>query len=183
MMLLQKGKTAIALASAALAVYFVMVLGTLSHLTELAGAPPFDMRPKGYSVTEAADLLSAYGDTGRRYYLTRQIPLDTLYPALLALALMSALGWRASRFGTNLLTRLGVPLAILAASFDYLENIGLVSVLLSGPTVTPWLVQAASTATVLKSILTTAVVLCLIGAFAPLIVGKARIRRGMTRRS
>ena len=92
-------------------IYLVMVLGTLRHLTDLAGVLPFDLRPTGYSQVDAEGLLEALGESGRQYYLTRQIPLDTLYPALLALTLMSTLRWRAFRFGPTLMTRIGGALA------------------------------------------------------------------------
>lgn len=151
------GKAAILLGLSAMTIYLVMVLGTLRYLTDLAMVLPFDLRPTGYSQAEAAALLEALGEAGRQFYLTRQIPLDTFYPGLLALTLISTLRWRAARFGPTLMTRIGVPLAILAATFDYLENLGIGLMLHGGAD--PTLVQAASTATMVKSALTSAAVL------------------------
>jgi hypothetical protein len=36
----------------------------------------------------AAEIHGALGEDGRRYYLTRQLPLDAVYPGLLALTLV-----------------------------------------------------------------------------------------------
>lgn len=158
------GKAAILFGLGALMIYLVMVLGTLRYLTDLAMLLPFDLRPAGYSQGDAAVLLEALGEDGRHYYLTRQIPLDTLYPALLALTLITTLRWRAARFGPMLMTRVGVPLAFLAATFDYLENLGIGLMLLNGAD--PTLVQVASTATLLKSALTSAAILAVLAALA-----------------
>jgi len=76
------GKATILFGLGATIIYLVMVLGTLRYLSDLAGALPFDLRPSGYSQADTVGLLEALGGTGRHYYLTRQIPLDTLYPAL-----------------------------------------------------------------------------------------------------
>ena len=79
------GKIAIGAALLAASVYFTMVSVTLAHLAAVSGQMPFDMRPFGYGPIDAAMLLDALGADGREYYLSFQIPLDTLYPALLAL--------------------------------------------------------------------------------------------------
>ena len=169
------GKAAILFGLGAMTIYLVMVLGTLRYLTDLAMVPPFDLRPTGYSPADAAVLLNALGETGRQFYLTRQIPLDTLYPALLALTLISTLRWLAAKFGPTLITRIGVPLAILAATFDYLENLGIGLMLLVGAE--PTLVQAASTATMLKSALTTAAMLAVVATLASVLLRRMSRQR------
>ena len=163
------GTTAILFGLGAMIIYLLMVLGTLRHLSELAIVLPFDLRPTGYSQADAAGLLDALGQTGRQYYLTRQIPLDTLYPALLALTLISTLRWRAKRFGSTVITRIGEPLAVMAAAFDYLENLGIVFMLSSGAGSHPTLIHAASTATILKSALTSAAILAVFATMVPIL--------------
>lgn len=164
------GKAAILFGLGAMIIYLLMVLGTLRHLSDLAMMQPFDLRPTGYSQADAASLLDALGETGRHYYLTRQIPLDTLYPALLALTLISTLRWRAARFGPTLMTRIGGPLAVMAAVFDYLENLGIVFMLLAGAGSHPTLIHAASMATILKSGSTSVAILGVIATLVPLLV-------------
>lgn len=169
------GKAAILFGLGAMMIYLVMVLGTLRYLTDLAVMLPFDLRPTGYSQADAAVLLEALGDAGRHYYLMRQLPLDTLYPALLALTLISTLRWHAAKFGPTLMTRIGVPLAILAASFDYLENLGIGLMLLVGAD--PTLVQATSAATMLKSALTSAAILAVVATLASVLLRRMSRQR------
>ncbi len=163
------GKAAILFGLSAMIVYLLMVLGTLKHLSDLAMVLPFDLRPTGYSQADAAGLLEALGEAGRQYYLMRQIPLDTLYPALLALTLISTLRWRAARSGPTVMTRIGGPLAVMAAAFDYLENLGIVFMLLVGAEPYPMLIHAASMASILKSALTTAAILAVFATLVPIL--------------
>jgi hypothetical protein len=171
------GKAAILFGLCAMMIYLVMVLGTLRYLTDLAAMLPFDLRPTGYSRIDAVGLLKALGETGRRYYLTRQLPLDTLYPALLALTLVSTLRWRTFRFGSTRMTRIGGTLAILAAAFDYLENLGIGLMLLTGPEPAPALIQAASAASILKSASTTAAILAAIATLTPVLLRRISRQR------
>ena len=143
-----------------------MVGVTLAHLEIVSGQVPFDMRPFGYSPSDAATLLEALGADGRAYYLSRQIPLDTLYPALLALTLSSSICWFGRRLPNSRLIHLGVAFAVGSALFDYLENLGIAAMIYGWPDVSGSLVYAASTATIAKSVITTlAVMLVLATAF------------------
>lgn len=141
------------------ALYLCMVTGTLAHIEDLSGLRPFDMRPLGYSASQAAALLNALEEEGRAYYLSRQIPLDMAYPAVLALTLISAMCWFGRRLKRPGLVRLGVLLAIGAALCDYAENLGIMALILSWPDSPLLLVHAASTATILKSVFTTLAVI------------------------
>lgn len=149
----------------AIFVYFLMVFGTLADIQRIASAKPFDMRPFGYSYEQALTLLSSLGEEGRRIYLTRQIPLDTFYPALLAISSSSSLIWLSRAFGsTARLYHAAAVLAYMAAIADYAENGLIVWMLKSGPSVPEGLVVAASLASVSKSLLTTIVFLSLLAA-------------------
>jgi hypothetical protein len=153
------GKIAIGAALLATSVYFTMVSVTLAHLEVVSGQVPFDMRPFGYGPSDAATLLDALGAGGRDYYLSFQIPLDTLYPALLALTLSSTICWFGQRMPSRRLVRLGVAFAVGTALFDYIENLGIVAMIHGWPDVTGSLVYAASTATIAKSVVTTLAVM------------------------
>lgn len=85
------GRQAALFGLAATGIYLSMIYGSLTHLEGLSGQRPFDMRPGGYTFSQAHSLLDALGVSGRGFYLTRQIPLDLIYPALLALTLVSSL--------------------------------------------------------------------------------------------
>lgn len=146
------------------AIYALMIKVTLAEIVVLSGQTPFDMRPFGYGLQEARQLLDALGDEGRRYYLTRQIPLDTVYPALLAATMISVIGCLRLRVPYNKIMRDGVLCSIGAAFFDYVENLGVVGMILSWPNLSHPIAYAASSASIAKSGMTVAavsIVLCL----------------------
>jgi len=149
------GKIAICSAVLAASVYFAMIFITLAHLQTVAGQIPFDMRPTGYSREDADVLLNALGEDGRAYYLRYQISLDTLYPALLAMTLVAAIGWLAVHFTHRIILRAGVALSVGAALFDYGENLGIVVMLLNWPNISDSLVNLVSAASISKAVFTT----------------------------
>lgn len=169
------GRAAVGLGIVGAALYLAMTGITLAHLEAVSGHAPFDMRPFGYGPREAAALLGALGDDGRAYYLTRQIPLDMVYPAILALTLTLAITWVRRTVPGDWITRTGVILAISAAAFDYAENVGTAAMILSWPDLPDALVRAASTATVAKSAATSAAVSILACAGARRAVARGRV--------
>ena len=140
-------------------IYLGMVFGTLTELELIAGTTPFDLRPGGYSFDEAATFIAALGEEGRHLYLWRQIPLDSVYPALLALWSAGAIRWfsKGSPPAAQRWFHAAATLAFVAALFDYLENILIVWMLNTAPNLNPAIVTAASLATLAKSGFTTVV--------------------------
>lgn len=153
------GMIAIAAGSTGAIIYAVMINVTLAHIEAVSGLAAFDMRPLGYGPAEAEMLLKALGADGRAYYLSHQIALDTLYPAMLALTLIAAILWFGKPMRDSRLVRLGIAVSVGCALFDYIENLGIVAMLLSGPDVSSLLVFFASAATIAKSALTTLAIL------------------------
>lgn len=158
----QYGRLAIVFGLAATCIYLVMINITLEYIETLTGLLPFDMRPGGYSPEQAYALLNALGVDGSHYYLTRQIPVDLMYPALMALTLVSILKWLEAQNVARTLTKVGVWLSIGAAAADYLENAGILMMILNWPEQSIYLVHAASTASIAKAGLTTLAVLSVI---------------------
>lgn len=150
------GKAAIAFGIAATIIYLLMISITLPHIEDISGGVPFDMRPFGYDRSAAVELLNALGEDGRNYYLTRQIPLDMMYPALLALTLASLIMWFGLSGAKTGLVQIGIALSVGAALFDYAENLGVSIMILKWPNLPHMLVQASSLATISKSCLTVA---------------------------
>jgi hypothetical protein len=145
---------------AASVVYVTMLTWTLPAITKSAGGNlPFDLRPLGYSVEEAKIFLDTLAPDGRDLYLNVQHKLDSIYPALMAITLglgtylLSPITWKIGRW-------MGAVFSTLGAIFDYGEN-HLVASMLAWNTgfLDPELVQAASRASVLKSIFTTIAIL------------------------
>jgi len=174
----QHGSRILLFWGAAILVYFLMVFGTLADIERITGVSAFDMRPTGYSYADALALISALGDEGRRIYLMRQIPLDTVYPALLAISSASSLFWLSRSFGSTVRWyRAFAAMAYLAATADYAENLLIVWMLNAGPSVPEALVTAASLASVSKSILSTIVFTALLVALTEFAIRRMRRMR------
>ena len=162
---------------AAMPVYCLMVFGSLADIERITGIRAFDMRATGYSYADALALISALVEDGRRVYLTMQIPLDTVYPALLAISSASSLYWLSQSFGsTARWYRAVAAVAYLAAIADYAENVLIVWVLNAGLGVPEALVKAASLASVSKSIFSTIVFTALLVALTEFAVRRIRQR-------
>ncbi|SHJ35016.1 hypothetical protein SAMN05444000_107153 [Shimia gijangensis] len=136
--------------TAAMAIYLTMALWSVPFISSQAGGQvPFDMRPFGYSLSEAILFLSALSDEGREFYLTVQHRLDIAYLALVGLALVLGLQMVLRRpWGTVFSL-----VALIATAADYFENY-LVAGLLNTPieAVDEITVQVASFLTMSKSI-------------------------------
>ena len=173
----QRGSRILLFWCAAMLVYILMVFGSLADIERITGVRAFDMRPTGYSYADALALISALGDEGRRVYLTMQIPLDTVYPALLAISSASSLYWLSKSFGsTARWYRAVAPVAYLSAIADYAENGFIVWMLNADLGVSEALVKAASLASVGKSIFSTIVFITLLIALVEFAVRKIHRR-------
>ncbi|GAA6181153.1 hypothetical protein NBRC116594_25910 [Shimia sp. NS0008-38b] len=151
-------------------VYLLMLFWSLPVISASAGGlVPFDMRPTGYSVQDARQFLAALSEEGRDFYLSVQLRLDLLYPALLGMMLV--IGFQRV-FGTPWSTVFSV-VALIMVSADYLENY-MISIMLHGGAsgINDSVVALASFWTTCKSVSAT-VAFCalLLGA-----MGKARRR-------
>ena len=168
-----------------LALYALMMFGTLAHLSGLAeGAEPFDLRPLGYTVGDARSLLALLGEEGRAYYATAQLALDSVFPATYALSRGLLLWWLTmpGRLATTMprgwrFAMLALP--ALAAGFDYFENARIAAMLVRGADVDPALVASASLATQAKSLMSllTEALVVVIGVRAVLHWRRAQVPR------
>lgn len=142
----------------ALVVYAIMLLYTIPQVQQYApGIKLFDLSPTGYSYAYAIELLDALGVEGRNLYLFRQLPMDFIYPGLFAVSCCLLLSWlftKSLNSNSKMFYLCFVPVA--AGLFDYLENTGIVLILLSYPDVTELLVAITSYLTILKSAFTAA---------------------------
>jgi hypothetical protein len=137
-------------------VYVVMVGVTLPHLVGLSGGlEPFDMMPFGYDAEYAARFLGSLGAEGRNYYLTRQIPLDLLYPGLFAFSYASIWLWLLSKSSERYhWLQAGALLAVVAGACDYVENAFIASMLTGFPDISSSTVFLGNLFTVAKSMTT-----------------------------
>lgn len=135
------------------AVYCTMLFFTIEHLIVLAdGYKPLDMLPMGYNQEYVITLLDKLGESGREYYLTKQLPLDFLYPALFAITyslLFAFLLKKINKLDTKYFYLAYLP--IMAGIADYVENLSIIYFLNSYPAITAGSVKMASFFSVVKS--------------------------------
>ena len=131
----------------------------------------FDMSPAGYRYTEAMELLKSLGPEGRNAYLTIQIPIDLVYPAMFGVSYALMITWILQQGlpkHSKMYSLAFVPL--FAGLFDYLENASIVAMLYAFPDVSENLVTSASSFTIAKSVLTTLFFLALLVSFVYLAI-------------
>ena len=124
---------------AAFVVYFIMLGVTIPALKDFSGGLEiFDLSPRTFQLDAAVSLLENLGEAGRAYYLWRQLPLDVLYPGLMGTALSSGIialrhyvGWQSRLFAALPI----IPL--IAAGFDYAENVHVIVLLTTYPSLSP----------------------------------------------
>jgi len=158
--------------------YALMFFWSMPALSEMSGGLAlFDLRPGGYDLQEAKELLSALGADGRDFYLNVQQPLDLVFPVLLGLTLVLAvflltptrLGWW--RYPLCLAPIPGVVL-------DYMENAAVRLMLLSGPDdISVRSVADAAGRTLAKSILYSLAIGLVLALLALWASGKLRTKK------
>lgn len=135
------------------AVYAAMAVWSLPRISDAAGGlMPFDLRPFGYTETEAREFLRRLSDDGRAFYLTVQRRLDLAFPALLAATLV----WTALRLpppGWRVVRWVLIGAAVGGMIFDYFENAAVADMLSAAPdAVAVGEIATASRWTLLKSL-------------------------------
>ncbi|MDN3669109.1 hypothetical protein QWY93_07195 [Echinicola jeungdonensis] len=118
------------------------------------GMKILDMMPMGYSEIYVWKLMTVLGEAGRDAYLYDQIPLDLVYPLLFGISYCLLLAYilkkinlyKSGAFYLSLLA----PLAGLA---DYLENLGIINLLINYPDLTSAAIAWTQFFTLAKSIL------------------------------
>ncbi len=139
-----------------LTVYLFMLFHTIPGVESYAPEMKlFDLSPSGYSYDYAVELLSVLGNDGRKEYLSRQLPLDFIYPALFSISSFLMLAWlflKRNDKGSRIFYLCFVP--VVAGIFDYLENIQIVLMILNYPDITKAQVILSSAFTMVKSGLT-----------------------------
>ncbi|WP_405397138.1 hypothetical protein [Maribacter sp. Asnod2-G09] len=145
-------------------VYANMLLVTIPATMEFSnGLQLLDMMPAGYDLEYVNTLFHTLGDTGRQMYLTKQIPVDMMYPLLFGISYAAVLAYfllKLPKLNSKFLYLCLLP--VIAGLADYLENIGIISMLNTYPNVTGSSVNITSIFSVIKSSATSIYFLTLI---------------------
>ncbi len=104
-----------------------------------------------YTPEHVHQLFSTYGDEGRRLYLSYLLLLDFIYPVLFALTNSVLLAYFFERLFPNVsFFRYLYLIPFVALLLDYMENIGILTLLLSYPNQMAGVVAMTSAITMLK---------------------------------
>lgn len=124
----------------------IMNLFLIPSIEQAAGGLKcFDMR-FGYSYNEALAFINDLTDGGKSIYLTRQLPLDFVYPVAYGVFFIRMIVFLLRKKNALCI----VPALLMIA--DYTENIGVI-LMLKAMTPSTVLVTVASAATICKTIL------------------------------
>jgi len=140
-----------------------MLLVTIPQVMAFAnGMQLLDELPFGYEAQYVQHLLDTLGKEGRHAYLTRQLPLDMIYPGLFAISYSLITVYLLSKMGKFQGWVVNVAfIPVVAGLADYLENAGIITMLLSYPNHTSLMVELTSTFSVVKALSTTVFFVCL----------------------
>ncbi|UKJ08703.1 hypothetical protein [Solitalea lacus] len=137
-------------------VYAIMITVTIPKVMNFAdGMKLLDMLPTGYNEDYVNSLLNALGSDGRNAYLFQQIPLDLIYPCLFGVTYCLVFAFiikKINKEDSFLFYLCFVP--VFAGIFDYLENIGIITMLKSYPDNSTIMTQLTNIFSILKSTLT-----------------------------
>ncbi len=138
-------------------VYALMLLLTIPGTMAYAnGLKLLDMLPQGYDAAYIQTLLSTLGEEGRNFYLYRQIPLDMVYPGLFAISYCLVMGYFLKKLHLLHTTWFALCLLpIVAGVADYLENIGIIHLLLNYPYLSAFTMSFTNVFSIVKSMTTT----------------------------
>lgn len=152
-----KGKKVLILFVITNLVYAFMLMVTIPMVMNFSdGMKLFDMMPMGYDPSYAVSLLEKLGVEGRNAYLYRQIPVDLIYPFLFAISYGVLLGYLLNKVNglkNNYFYLCLVP--VFAGFFDYMENFGIVNMILSYPDLWVPAIHLTNFFTIMKSLLST----------------------------
>lgn len=151
------GKSILSLFVLTQVVYVIMLTITIPKVMSYSnGMNLLDMIPTGYNAEYVYSLLETLGEKGRHAYLFNQIPLDLIYPSLFGVTYCLLLVYVLQKLGkaeSYLFYTCLIPL--FSGLFDYVENIGIITMLKSYPAHSETVAQATSVFSVLKSSFTT----------------------------
>jgi hypothetical protein len=159
-------------------VYVYMLTVTITKVMHYSGGMKLpDMMPTGYNPDYMNSLLGRLGEEGRNAYLYRQIPADMVYPLLFAISWCLVLGWFLNKLGKlngSLFYLCLIP--VIAAVFDYFENIGMIVILNRYPENEDLLTQISNVFSILKSTLTTIYFITLLITFFLFLFNRLKTR-------
>ncbi len=158
------GKKVLLLFILANLVYAVMLIITIPKTMMFSnGMKLLDMMPFGYSPEYINSLFETLGENGRDIYLYNQIPIDMIYPFLFGIGYCLLIAYFLKKLNKlNSVCFYLCLLPLIAGLADYMENLGLVTMLTSYPDLSQISMAATNIFTIMKSMTTTIYFIALI---------------------
>jgi len=119
----------------------------------------------GFTYEVAQEILTALGDEGRAFYLRSLILLDTPFPITVMLALVSYISLLLKHTSVKKMIRYLLIIPVLFMLFDYIENIGIIIMLINHPNLPRWAVMMSSISGMLKYISSAVSVVAVVALF------------------
>lgn len=151
--------------------YTAIGVAGLLQITNGANILDFEF---GYSTAEAYDLLTALGEQGRSFYLTRIIPIDFPFPFTYMLFYAGWIALLVKNTVPNSKAKYFLIVPILAMLFDWIENIGIIAMLRNYPSLPVWAVTTSSVSGMLKTIFTVSSIAIIAILFVVFMIRKKR---------
>lgn len=133
---------------------YMLLISIPKVLTFSGGMKIPDMMPTGYDPEYIFKLFEKLGEKGRDTYLYEQIPVDLFYPFFFGITYCLLIAYLLQRL--QLLKSEPYYLCLLplmGGFFDYMENFGIIHMLVDYPVVSISIIQTAAFFTVIKSLL------------------------------
>lgn len=157
-------------------IYGVMVFFTIPKIHKYSnGMKILDLMPTGYSADYVQKLFETLGEKGCSIYLFQQIPLDLIYPGLFAISfsLLLTFIFRKSFSKENKIQKMNL-LPFFSGFFDYMENMGIIIMLITYPDFQTWMANTTSVFSIIKSVLTVIVFVLLVIGFVGIYIKKRK---------
>ena len=145
------------LCTAVFAAFFILInyteVGVAGLMKITNGANILDFK-FGYSTAEAHNMITALGEQGRAFYLTKIIPIDFPFPLAYMLCYAGWIALLVKHVAPLGPAKLLLTLPLLAMLSDWAENIGIIFILTCYPDIPENAVVLASTSGILKNLFT-----------------------------
>lgn len=151
-----KGKRILILFLITNLIYAFMLIITIPKVMAFSnGVNLLDMMPTGYDSDYVENLFNLLGEKGRDTYLYRQIPIDMIYPLFFGISYCLLLAYflnKLNKLNSFLIYLCYLP--IIAGTFDYLENLGIIAMLINYPIYSQKVIMSTNIFTIIKSMTT-----------------------------
>ena len=145
-------------------VYAIMLIITIPKTMQFSnGMKLLDMMPMGYDSEYINSLFEALGEEGRQVYLYYQLPIDMIYPFLFGVSYCLLIGYFLKKINKlNSVFFYLCFLPVIAGIADYLENLGIITMLNNYPVLSQATMGSTNIFSILKSMTTTVFFISLI---------------------